>query len=149
MPLEYGVMLLLNDDQLAERLAQNLITAGYHPLILKHPRQALEAASLRDFCAAVVSEDLPEFDGPQLARMLRLRISGLAAIVVTDEARDDGVLDEPLDEPTSSAIQWVYGLSLENIESALAQAVDGPLETRLDSRPADPDSSGVYGLFVG
>ena len=150
MPLDYGVLVVINDRKAAEDLARRLLELGYRPLVLDHPRQALEAATLHDCCAAILSTDLPEINGPQLARMLKLHISDLAVLLIGERRPDDGLLPtEEEDEFTETTeLPCLVAPSVEEIERQLELAVE-----QAPSGPAPKRSTGTtpgtYGLYSG
>jgi len=68
-----------------ENLARTFIADGYQVVVIGHPRQALEAASFRQFHAAIINYDLPDMDGIELTRRLRATQRSLQVILLADK----------------------------------------------------------------
>jgi len=71
MANKHRILLVDDDRESTELLCRRLLRSGFEVTELNHPRQALEAASLRDFDVAVLDRSLPEIDGVRLMQMLR------------------------------------------------------------------------------
>ncbi len=79
MPSDSAILLVENDSDLLATLSRKLIRRGFTVTLVKHPRQALEAASFKRFQVAVVDHRLPERSGSQLTRQLKLLVADLQA----------------------------------------------------------------------
>ncbi len=86
MSTEPRILLVVLDREFADPLCRRLLRSGFQVTALRHPRQALEAASLRDYDVAVLDYDLPEFDGLALMRKLNRRVANLPAVLLSARA---------------------------------------------------------------
>jgi DNA-binding NtrC family response regulator len=65
-------LLVVEDDAVQrEIIVQWFTRAGYRVIGVGHPRQALQAASFRQFHVAIIDISLPEMDGIELMRRLK------------------------------------------------------------------------------
>ena len=65
-------VLVVEDDAIQRAaIVHWLADAGYHVVGVGHPRQALQAASFRQFSVVVLDLSLPEIDGIELMRRLQ------------------------------------------------------------------------------
>lgn len=75
-------ILIVDDDADQVTILQHwFIKAGYRVVGVTHPRQALEAASVRQFQFALIDASLPEIDGLELMSRLQ-RIQGDLNVVI-------------------------------------------------------------------
>ena len=66
-------MLIVEDDpDQLEFLTRGFLRSGYQVVGVSHPRQALEAASFRQFQIALLDSSLPEMDGIELMHRVNL-----------------------------------------------------------------------------
>ena len=77
--------LLIVDDDIDQLsvLTRWFSRRGYHVVTAKHPRQALVAASGRQFHAALVDASLPEIDGLELMKRLKRIQNDLPVVVLS------------------------------------------------------------------
>ena len=66
-----SLLIVENDPDELDILTCSLIEAGYQVVGVHHPRQALEAASFRQFQVALLDASLLEMDGVELLHCLR------------------------------------------------------------------------------
>ena len=82
--MEPRVLVVDRDREYSDSLCRRLLNGGYRVTQLHHPRQALQAASLRDYDVAVLDCKLPEIDSERLGAMLGGRIANLEIVVLSD-----------------------------------------------------------------
>ena len=77
--------LLIVDDDIDQLsvLTRWFSRRGYHVVTATHPRQALVAASGRQFQAALVDASLPEIDGLELMKRLKRIQNDLPVIILS------------------------------------------------------------------
>lgn len=90
MAIEHRILVVDDDHEFVDLLGRRLWTCGYQVTGLNHPRQAIEAASLRDYDVAVLDRGLPEIDGLQLMELLAGHIANLQVIFLTGSDGRDG-----------------------------------------------------------
>lgn len=66
-----SLLIVEDDPDQLDLLTHRFIRAGYHVVSVPHPRQALEAASSRQFQVAILDLSLPEMDGIELMHRLQ------------------------------------------------------------------------------
>ena len=119
-----GSLLIVNDDrdQLA-KLARRFIRSGFEVLSVAHPRQALEAASFRQFQVALLDTSLPEMGGIELMHRLKHTQDAMQVIILSGDdaprrrAKAGGAfycVARPYEMPTLEA----------TVEAAFEQAVE-------------------------
>ena len=126
MPREHSLLIVENDAALLDLLTLNFIQRGYAVTPVHHPRQALEAATIKSFELALLDGSLPERDGIWLTRELKLRIADLQVIILSahsDPAFQAKCLDSGafayLRKPCSLAdLEATFELALEERASA-------------------------------
>ena len=117
--------LLIVDDDLdqLDTLARCFVEAGYQVISVHHPRQALEAASFRQFQVALLATSLPEMDGLELMRRLRRTQHHLQFFILSGYrgpgwlAREDGSVARLVTPSNMALLQ-------ETVEDAFDQAVE-------------------------
>lgn len=79
-------LLIVEDDpgQL-DKLTGWFIRAGFQVVSVHHPRQALEAASFRQFQVALLEANLPEMDGIELMQRLRGTQDAVWVVLLSDD----------------------------------------------------------------
>ena len=77
--------LLIVEDDLGqlELLNAKFVRAGYQVVSVSHPRQALQAASFRQFQVALLDASLPEMDGLELMHRLKRTQDGVQVIILS------------------------------------------------------------------
>lgn len=76
-------LLIVEDDpDELDILTCRFIQAGYQVVSVHHPRQALEAASFRQFQVALLDASLPEMDGVELLQCLKRTQQHLRFIIL-------------------------------------------------------------------
>jgi hypothetical protein len=83
--VDLRVLLLDESSQRRDQLVRHLTGCGCHVTPVRHPRQALEAASFRRFDVVVLSATLSEFECPNLVGKLGHLLGNLKFIVIADE----------------------------------------------------------------
>jgi DNA-binding response OmpR family regulator len=79
-------LLIVEDDlDQLEVLARLFVQAGYQVVSVHHPRQALEAASIRQFQVALLDAGLPEMDGIELMRHLKRSQKAVQVIILSGD----------------------------------------------------------------
>lgn len=120
MPNEHRILLVDDDREFSDLLCQRLLRCGYQVTELWHPRQALEAASLRDYDVVVLDRGLPEIDGFRLMRILRGLVANLQVVFLSGH-------DDPEDEESALACGAFAYLSkpcrLAKIEATIERAI--------------------------
>jgi DNA-binding transcriptional regulator YhcF (GntR family) len=89
-PTAAAVLLLTGDEELRERLSQQITEAGYRPVAVGEPREALGAIE-RDRTVALVLADLhtpDQQDGLAVVRAVRRRWPDLALGIITRAPED-------------------------------------------------------------
>ena len=83
--------ILLVDDNiaLAENIAEILLDAGHTSTTFHHPIEALSSFQERTYNAAILDCKMPEIDGVELYKRLKLRDPTLRALIVSAYANDD------------------------------------------------------------
>jgi len=115
-----------NREHLAT-MARRLTELGYHVTPVHHPRQALEAATIKAFRAVLMDGSLPEIDGIELGRRLQRHISEVRIIVMVEQNQMMRVQPGTIDEC------WTLlkkPCSIRRLETCLAEAIS---ETRTSS----------------
>lgn len=77
--------LLIVEDDLGqlELLSAKFVRAGYQVVSVDHPRQALQAASFRQFQVALLDASLPEMDGLELMHRLKRAQDGVQVVILS------------------------------------------------------------------
>jgi DNA-binding response OmpR family regulator len=78
-----SMLIVEHDPDQLEVLSRRFIQAGYHVVSVHHPRQALEAASLRQFQIALLDANLPDMDGLELMGCLRRTQDCLQCVILS------------------------------------------------------------------
>ena len=131
--------LLIVDDDIDQLsvLTRYFSRRGYHVVTVNHPRQALVAASGRQFHAALVDASLPEIDGFELMKRLKRIQNDLPVIIVS--GYDFLAYKTPESSNADSAFACLrkpcdLGLLEKTIEDAIDRAIDEvPREEQLPS----------------
>ena len=77
-------LLIVEDDPAQlDALTHSFIRAGYRVVSVHHPRQALQAASFRQFQVALLDASLPEMDGFELMQRLKKMQHDIRVIIVS------------------------------------------------------------------
>jgi DNA-binding NtrC family response regulator len=77
--------LFIVEDDLGqlEMVSAKFVRAGYSVVSVHHPRQALEAASFRQFQVALLDASLPEMDGLELMHRLKRTQDGVQIVILS------------------------------------------------------------------
>jgi DNA-binding response OmpR family regulator len=121
MPREYSLLIVENDAALSGLLTRNFITMGYSVTPVYHPRQALEAASIKSFDIALLDGSLPEHDGVWLMRELKLRIAHLQVVILSAHS-DAAFQAKCIDSGAFAYLRKPCGLA--ELEATLERAVE-------------------------
>ena len=78
-----SLLIVEHDPDELDILTCSLIEAGYQVVSVHHPRQALEAASFRQFQVALLDASLLEMDGLELLHCLRWTQHRLQFIILS------------------------------------------------------------------
>ena len=78
-----SLLIVEDDPDQLEVLARCFVRAGYHVVSVHHPRQALEAASFRQFQVALLDASLPEMGGVELLQCLKWTQHRLQFIILS------------------------------------------------------------------
>lgn len=77
-------ILLVDDNQeLAENIAELLQDAGHTSKVFIHPLEALTCFEPEQYHVAILDCKMPEIDGVELYRRLRVQDPGLPALLIT------------------------------------------------------------------
>lgn len=124
-----SLLLVEHNPKQLGALARRFIRAGYDVVALGHPRQALEAASFRQFRVAVVDAG---HDGLDLVRRLRPVQHALQAVVLSgDECPDDQHRPDGLSDWFVKPCRW----------SQLEAAVQRAFGVDPADEPPDPEQA--------
>ena len=130
------VLLVDRDQDFADSLCRRLLGGGCQVTQLHHPRQALEAASLRDYDVAVLDSNLPEIDSVRLMSMLEGRITNLEVVFLSDDFGDQPSASRPQESGSRSNCRWLRkSCRWGEIEQAIRAAVAHRRQRRSRSQP--------------
>ena len=93
-----SILIVEDDPEQLDVLTRRFIQAGYRVVAVHHPRQALEAASFRQFQVALLDASLPEIDGLTLMQRLKRIQHDIQVIILAggdysmQRARSEGAL---------------------------------------------------------
>ena len=122
MPMVHRILIVDDDREFANQLCGRLLKCGYQVTALHHPRQALEAASVRDYEVAVLDRCLPEIDGVRLMEMLKRRIANLQVVLLFGGGGAQEKHDSDLSRGASACL--IKPCQLGKIEAAIEQALE-------------------------
>jgi DNA-binding NtrC family response regulator len=117
-----SLLIVEDDPDQLEVLARCFVQAGYHVVGVHHPRQALEAASFRQFQVALLAASLPEMDGLELMRCLKRTQDRLQFVILAggrypeQQARAEGTAARLVNP-------WNIAILEETVEDAFEQSV--------------------------
>jgi DNA-binding NtrC family response regulator len=121
-------LLIVEDDlgQLA-MLNAKFVRAGYQVVSVNHPRQALQAASFRQFQVALLDASLPDMDGLELMHRLKRIQDGVQVVILS------GYEYSICRAKAEGAFNWlVKPCTLSLVEATVRHA----LECAMDELPA-------------
>jgi DNA-binding NtrC family response regulator len=78
-----SILIVEDNPEQLDLLTRRFIQASYRVVAVHHPRQALEAASIRPFQVALLDASLPEIDGPDLMQRLKRIQYDIQVIILT------------------------------------------------------------------
>ena len=115
-----AVLIVVNDRELLDELSHCLIELDYAVTPAQHPRHALEAASFRQFDAALVGYEQPELNGIELTHKLKRLLGELPVILFTDGS--------PLSVQSESLASGAFcclptHCALDEVEATIEQAL--------------------------
>ena len=76
-----------------DTLTKWLVENGYTTTSVWHPRQALEAATIRSFDVAILDAELPEMTGLQLANRLKALAFDLRVVLLSSQPDKPSVIE--------------------------------------------------------
>lgn len=82
MPLDHSLLIVASDPTARDLLTGRFIRLGYSVTPVSHPRQALEAATFKQFDVAILQNELPEASGTQLIRRLRQLVGSVKFVLL-------------------------------------------------------------------
>lgn len=135
MPIKHRIMLVDDDREFSDLLCRRLLQRGYRVTELSHPRQALEAASLRDYDVVVLDRSLPEIDGLHLMQMLNQQVANLQIVFLS--GRGDAE-DENAALACGAFAYLTKPCRLAQIEATIERAIEHRCEQQ-----AEPETHAV------
>ena len=84
-----SLLIVEDDPDQLDILSDLFRQSGYEVIAVRHPRQALEAATFRPFQVALLDQGLPELDGMQLMQELRHLHGDVQVVLLTGNSDFD------------------------------------------------------------
>ncbi|QDT00254.1 response regulator [Adhaeretor mobilis] len=85
MSKNLSLLIVDSNRRTLDTMTKWFLQRGHQVTAVMHPRQALEAATFRDYDAAVIEQALPEKSGLQLMRKLRGLVGDLRVILLSSD----------------------------------------------------------------
>ena len=79
----HSLLIVEDDVDQLKLLSATFVRTGYRVVSVQHPRQALEAASFRQFQVVLLDGSLPEMDGLELMQRLKRTQDGVQVIFLS------------------------------------------------------------------
>ena len=137
MPLDYSLLIVEDDEDLLDDYTRWFVRRGYDVTAVHHPRQALEAVTLKDFRVAVVDEGLPEMSGIELMQQLK-RLADIQVIMLSGSS-EPTVKSQAFECGAFAYLAKPCGLSdlADRVESAIEEFQTPSQSTTKDTSTAD------------
>ena len=138
--------LLIVDDDIDQlsALTRWFSRRGYHVVTANHPRQALVAASGRQFQAALVDASLPEIDGLELVNRLKRIQNDLPVIILSGY----DILACRTPESWSNADNAFASLRKPCDLGLLEATIQDAIDRAIDELPREEQLRSLYDCFV-
>ena len=122
--LNRSMLIVEGDRELLDMLCRRFIRGGFDVTPVHHPRQALQAASFKDFQVAVLDVSLPETNGVALMQKLKRQIADLKVVLLS-----------PHSDPAFEAEALEHGADAYFVKPCRLSELEATIELAIHRQP--------------